>query len=143
MAQIEYCNCNQKGNYSLGIVTLDSGELACKNCRGVIPLSDISEGDSQIQVPEPKQRIGKEHLTETATKPQRSAAASNNLREEENREKNAVQENKELIAYLDSIDKSLVEILSQIKATNLLLIIFFGIPALVGFFVWLIVFSGI
>ena len=65
------------------------------------------------------------------------------MREEENRENNAVQGNKELTAYLDSIDKSLVEILSQLKATNLLLFIFFGIPALVGFFVWLFVFSGI
>ena len=64
MAQIEFCNCNQKGNYSLGIVTLDSGELACKNCRGVIPLSDISEGDSQLQPPEPKQRIAKEYLAD-------------------------------------------------------------------------------
>jgi hypothetical protein len=143
LAQIEYCNCSQKGNYSLGIVTLDSGELACKNCRGVIPLSDISEGDSQLQPPEPKQRIAKEYLAETATKPQKSATASNNMREEENRENNAVQGNKELTAYLDSIDKSLVEILSQLKATNLLLFIFFGIPALVGFFVWLFVFSGI
>ena len=143
MAQIEFCNCNQKGNYSLGIVTLDSGELACKNCRGVIPLSDISEGDSQLQPQEPKQRISKEYLAETDTMPQKSATASNNMREEENRENNAVQGNKELTAYLDSIDESLVEILSQLKATNLLLFIFFGIPALVGFFVWLFFFSGI
>ena len=143
MAQIEFCNCNQKGNYSLGIITLDTGELGCKNCRGVIPLTDIYEAGSQIREPEPKQRIGKELLSETATKPQRSAAASNKMREEENIENNAAQEKKELIAYLDSIDKSLFEILNQIKATNLLLFIFFGIPVLVGFFVWLFFFSGI
>ena len=65
------------------------------------------------------------------------------MREEENIENNAAQEKKELIAYLDSIDKSLFEILNQIKATNLLLFIFFGIPVLVGFFVWLFFFSGI
>ena len=55
-------------------------------------------------------------------------------------------ENKELFAYLDSIDKSLFEILAQTKRTNLLLscaFIFFGMPVLAGFFIWLFVFSGI
>jgi len=143
LAQVEFCNCNQKGNYSLGIVTLDSGELACKNCRGVIPLADISEEVSQIQVSESKQSIGEDHLTQAVTNPQRSPALSKDLREKQNGGSKAAQESKELFAYLDSIDKSLFEILRQIKTTNFLLFIFFGLPALVGFFIWLFVFSGI
>ena len=52
-------------------------------------------------------------------------------------------ENKELFAYLDSLDKSLFEILAQIKTTNLLLFIFFGIPVLVGLFIWIFAYSGL
>lgn len=41
MARQEFCNCSEKGTYALGITTLSTGELACKNCRGLIPPSDL------------------------------------------------------------------------------------------------------
>ena len=69
MAQIEFCDCSQKGSYALGIITLASGELACKNCRGVIPPSDLSEEVLQMPAPEPKQKIKRDYLSESASKP--------------------------------------------------------------------------
>ena len=92
MAQIEFCDCSQRGNYSLGIITLASGELACKNCRGVIPPSDLSEEVLQIPAPEPKQRIKTDYLAEASAKPQRrnGPAALDDLVDAQNRTTHAV-----------------------------------------------------
>lgn len=76
MPKLEFCNCSQKGNYGSGIVTLTSGELACKNCRGVIPPSDLSDEVLQIPVPEPKQKVKNDYRIEFDNKPQRSVPAT-------------------------------------------------------------------
>jgi hypothetical protein len=72
MARIEFCDCSQKGSYELGIVTLSSGELACKNCRGVIPPSDLSEEVLRRPAPEPKQKIKADYRMESESRAQRS-----------------------------------------------------------------------
>ncbi len=76
MAKIEFCDCSQKGVYELGIVTLSSGELACKNCRGVIPPSDLSEEVLQRPAPEPKQKIKTDYRMESESKSQRKFGPS-------------------------------------------------------------------
>ena len=64
MAKIDFCSCSQKGNYEMGIFALATGELACKNCRGIIPPSDLSEEVVQRPDPEPKQKIRADYRRE-------------------------------------------------------------------------------
>jgi len=47
VTQLNSCECSERGTYALGIITLPSGQLACKNCKGVIPTSDIGESQSK------------------------------------------------------------------------------------------------
>jgi hypothetical protein len=64
MAKLDFCSCSQKGNYEMGIFALATGELACKNCRGIIPPSDLSEEILQRPAPEPKQKISANYRME-------------------------------------------------------------------------------
>jgi len=73
MPKLEFCSCSQKGNYGLGITTLASGELACKNCRGVIPPSDLSEEILQMPTPGPKQKVNNDYRVDFNSKPQRKS----------------------------------------------------------------------
>ena len=91
MIQIEFCQCSQKGSYAFGIITLTSGELACKNCRGVIPPSEVSEEVLEMQPPELKQRIKRDYSVDPASKPLKlDAAALGDLVDAQNRTTHAV-----------------------------------------------------
>jgi len=57
MARQEFCNCSEKGTYALGIVTLVTGELACNNCRGLIPPSELGAEVLSQPASEAKQKI--------------------------------------------------------------------------------------
>lgn len=91
MVQIEFCQCSQKGSYAFGIITLTSGELACKNCRGVIPPSDLSQG-SFLAATELKQRIKRDYSVDHASKPLKRSgpAALEDLVDAQNRTTHAV-----------------------------------------------------
>lgn len=72
MAKIEFCDCSERGNYELGIITFASGELACKNCRGAIPPSDLSDEVLQRPAPRPKQKIDADYRMEAKSTTKRS-----------------------------------------------------------------------
>jgi hypothetical protein len=92
MEKLGFCSCSQKGNYEMGIFALATGELACKNCRGVIPPSDLSEEILQRPAPQPKQKISTDYRMELDKKtPSRSGPASmDDLVKAQNRTTHAV-----------------------------------------------------
>jgi hypothetical protein len=61
MVRQEFCNCSEKGTYALGIATLSTGELACSNCRGLIPPSDLGAEILSQKAPVAKEPIKSEN----------------------------------------------------------------------------------
>lgn len=76
MAQLRFCDCSEQGTYGLGIVPLSGGQLACKNCGGVVPPEDITNELIKKPGPKVKKTIDYDYKNVGKSKKQESSPAT-------------------------------------------------------------------